>query len=132
VLQRLKEEKLLDDAHYARQFARHRAESRRLGRFRIARELRTRGVPDRHIGAALEETFRETDEATLVRRRLERQLRQLRSRNAREPLDERKLASLYRSLLRAGFSSDTIRSELRAITKQDVAEFAESPPAEGE
>ncbi len=132
VLQRLKEQKLLDDARYARQFARYRAESRRLGRFRIARELRTRGVPDRYIEAALEETFSETDEATLVRKRLERQLRQLRGGNARKQLDGRKLASLYRSLLRAGFSSDTIRSELRALAKPDVAESAESLPAEDE
>ena len=127
VLQRLKNEKLLDDARYARQFARYRAESRRQGRFRITRELRTRGVPDRHIEAALKDTFEETDEAALVRQRLERRLRTLRG-----PLDQRKLASLYRSLLRAGFSTDTIRSELRSLAKQDVAEVAEPLPADDE
>ena len=127
VLQRLKNEKLLDDARYARQFARYRAESRRQGRFRITRELRARGVPDRHIEAALKDTFEETDEAALVRQRLERRLRTLRG-----PLDQRKLASLYRSLLRAGFSSDTIRSELRSLAKQDVTELAEPLPANDE
>ena len=120
VLQRMKEEKLLDDARYARQFARYRAESRRQGRFRIARELRARGVPDRHIDSALEETLRETDEKALVRQHLQRRLKHLRG-----PLDQRRLASFYRSLLRAGFSSDIIRDELRSLAKQDVADLVE-------
>ena len=114
ILARLKQEKLLDDARYARQFARYHAESRRRGRFRIARELRARGVPDRHIRPALDEVFAELDEATLVRQRLARRLRHLSG-----TLDDRKLASLYRSLLRAGFSSDVVRRELRALTEMD-------------
>jgi len=121
VLQRLKQEKLLDDARYARQFARYHAESRRQGPYRIARELRTRGVPDRHIEAAIEETFAETDEAALVRKRIERKLKLLRG-----PLDERQLASLYRTLLRAGFTADVIRRELRTVTKLAVDELPES------
>lgn len=125
VLQRLKQENLLDDARYARQFARYHAESRRQGRYRIARELRTRGVPDRHIEAAIEETFAETDEAGLVRKRIERKLKLLRG-----PLDERRLASLYRTLLRAGFAADVIRCELRAITQHAVEELPE-PEEEG-
>lgn len=125
VLQRLKSEGLVDDARYARQFARYHAESRRQGRFRIARDLRARGVPDRHIEAALEATFAETDEASLVRKRIERRLRALRG-----PLDERRLASLYRSLMRAGFSGDVIRTEVRAATKRNVEELAEEEPVE--
>lgn len=127
VLQRLKDEKLLDDARYAREFARYHAESRRQGRFRIARDLRTRGVPDRHIEAALGELLRETDERALVRKRLEHRFRQIIpggvQANAREALDERRIASVYRSLLRAGFSADVIRAELRALTKQDISEL---------
>jgi len=122
VLLRLKGEQLLDDARYARQFANHRAESRRQGRFRIARELRARGVPDRHIEAALEETFREADEAAVIRQRIERRLRQLGARGAPSRLDNRKLASLYRSLLRAGFSAEAIRAELRALARRSIPE----------
>ncbi len=125
VLARLKHEMLLDDARYARQFARYHAESRRQGRYRITRDLRARGVPDRHIEAALEEAFSETDERTLVRKRIERKLKLHRG-----ALEERKLASLYSSLLRAGFSADVIRSELRALTRHDVSELSEPPPAE--
>jgi len=113
VLRRLKEHSYLDDARYARQFARARAQNRHQGSYRIARDLRARGVPDRHIEPAIAETFQETDEAALVRQRLARKLKTLRG-----PLDERRLASLYRSLLRAGFSADVIRRELRTVSKQ--------------
>ena len=124
VLQKLKEHNYIDDARYARDFARFHAQSRRQGKFRIARELRARGVPDRHIEAALASVFAETDENALVRARLERKLRQLRGRPSQNstasgnaPLDEKKRASLYRSLLRAGFSADAIRTELHSALR---------------
>jgi len=123
VVQKLKEQQYLDDARYARDYARVHAQSRRQGKFRIARELRGRGVPDRHIEAALEAAFAETDENALVRARLSRKLK-----NIRGPLDEKKRASLYRSLLRAGFSSDAIRSELRAAVKTILGEIPDPPP----
>ena len=119
VLARLKQHQYLDDARYAREFARARAQSRRQGRYRIARELRARGVPDRHIETALNEVFAETDETTLIRARLKRRLARL---GAATELDEKKLASLYRSLLRSGFSSDAIRTELRALDQLDLAD----------
>jgi regulatory protein len=120
VMDRLKQHKYLDDARYAREFARSRAQSRRQGRYRIARELRARGVPDRYIEAALDEVFTETDEATLIRARLKRRLARL--SGAAGEMDEKKLASLYRSLLRAGFSSDAIRNELRALRLPEPAD----------
>lgn len=115
VIARLREQNYIDDARYAADFTRQRAQSRGQGRFRIARELRARGVPDRHIDAALEATASETDEAALVRKRIQRKLAHIRA-----PLDQRKLASLYRSLLRAGFPADLIRTELRRATRTDV------------
>lgn len=118
VIARLRELNYLDDARYALDYARLHAQSRRQGRFRIARELRGRGIPDRYIESALDAVFAETDEATLVRARLKRKLAHIHG-----PLDERKRASLYRSLLRAGFSADTIRTELRAATREDVADL---------
>jgi len=125
VLDRLKEKKLLDDARYAREFARSRAKHRAQGRFRITRELRARGVPDRHIEAALEEAFEETSEEELLKKRLERKLRLIRG-----PLDERKRASLYGSLLRSGFSSDLIRRTMRGAV--GAAELPETEFVEGE
>jgi regulatory protein len=125
VLARLKQEKFIDDARYALEFARSRARLRRQGRHRIARELRTRGVPDQHIEAALAETFAETDEGALVRKVIERRLRA-----ARGPMDQRKTASLYGTLLRAGFDSDMIRRELRAAAKVAADDLPDAAAAE--
>jgi regulatory protein len=112
-LERLKQQNLLDDARYARDFARSRAAGRRQGRMRITQELRRRGVPDRHIDAALEEAFAARDESALLSERLERKLK-----NLRGPLDERRIASLYRSLLRAGFSPDQVRKAVNAAARK--------------
>jgi regulatory protein len=121
VVARLREQGYLDDARYALEYARHHAQSRRQGRFRIARELRGRGVPDRHIEAALDSVFAETDEAASVRARLKRHLSHVRG-----ALGQNKIASIYRSLLRAGFSSDVIRAELRGITHGDLPELPDA------
>ena len=117
VMARLKTAGLIDDARYAKQFALQRTEGRKQGKFRVARDLRARGVPDRHIEAALEEVAKVTDEAALVRQRIKRKLRSFHGE-----IDDKKLASLYRSLLRAGFSADIIRRELKYLTREDVPE----------
>jgi regulatory protein len=129
VIGRLKAEGLLDDARYAREFARQRAENRRQGRYRIARELRARGVPDRHIEAALERCFAKADESSLLRERLARQLRKLGRRTGR-PLERRERASLYRSLLRAGFSADDVQRELHRLGAADPDESVEAAAEE--
>ncbi len=120
ILDQLKGRKYLDDARYARQFVRLRVELRKQGAYRIARDLRARGVPDRHIEAALAERAAESDEGILVRARLSRRLKSLRG-----PLDDKRKASIYRSLLRAGFSNDTIRRELRAVANATVDDLPE-------
>lgn len=125
VIARLREHNYLDDARYALDFARQRAGGRRQGRFRVARELRARGVPDRHIDAALDAVFADTPEAELVRARLKRRLAHVRG-----PLPQRQIAGIYRSLLRAGFSADTIRAELRAVTRGDIPEVPEADDPE--
>lgn len=122
VIARLKQNGYIDDARYASQFARQRTEGRKQGKFRVARDLRARGVPDRHIEAALEEAAKSTDEATVVRQRIERKLRSFRGE-----INDRKLASLYRSLLRAGFSADVIRRELKSLTREDVPDTDAEP-----
>jgi regulatory protein len=116
VLERLKHEKLIDDERYALDFARSRASGRRQGGRRIAMELRKRGVPDRHIDAAIAQVFADLDEGAIVRKVIER-----RTRSAHGPLDQRKTASLYRTLLRAGFDPGVIRRELRAFPAPEAA-----------
>lgn len=120
VVERLKRENLIDDARYARQFTQHRVEARKQGQFRIARELRARGVPDKHIAAALKDSAAEIDPAAIVRQRIERKLRTFRGE-----IDQKKAASLYRSLIGAGFPADLVRHELERMTKEEVPEMDE-------
>jgi len=122
VMARLKENGLIDDARYAKQFTRQRTEGRKQGKFRVARDLRARGVPDGHIDAALKESAEQNDEGAMVRQRIERKLRSYRGE-----IDEKKMASIYASLLRAGFSSDVVRRELRSLTREDVPEVETDP-----
>ena len=117
VMARLKENGLLDDDRYAQQFVRQRTEIRRQGKYRIARDLRARGVPDRHIEAAIEGSADEAAERLTIRNRIERKLRLFRGE-----ITDRKVACIYRSLLRAGFPSDAVRRELHAITHAEVPE----------
>src|SRR6202043_213319 len=77
ILVRLKENQYLDDERYARQFVRQRAEIRKQGAYRIARDLRARGVPDRHIETALAERSPDSSESALVRERLQRPIKTL-------------------------------------------------------
>ncbi|HEY1865722.1 MAG TPA: regulatory protein RecX [Candidatus Acidoferrales bacterium] len=139
VLARLRQEKMIDDARYALDFARSRANLRRQGRHRIARELRRRGVPDLHIEAAVAQVFAETDEAALVRKVIERRMRAARkSDETRTPgagekadgfaakiavrkLADKKLASLYRTLMRAGFDAAVIRREVQNAMRSAAA-----------
>jgi len=120
VMARLKENGLIDDARYAKQFARQRTQTRKQGKFRVARDLRARGVPDRHIAPAIEEAAQNTDEAAMVRQRIERKLRSYPGSDTGKRIDEKKMASLYGSLLRAGFSADVVRRELKALVKEDL------------
>jgi regulatory protein len=116
VMARLKENGQLDDKRYAQQFTRNRTQSRKLGKFRIARELRARGVPDRLINSALEESAAQTDPAAIVRQRIERKLKSYRGE-----IDDKRIASIYGSLLRAGFASEVIRKELKNLAHEVVA-----------
>jgi len=65
-------------------------------------------VAEEWIEEALAEVFpAEKDERALVRKRLERRLK-----DQRPPYPQKLLRSLYASLLRAGFASAIIRDEL--------------------
>lgn len=117
VMARLREQRYLDDARYALDFARRHSQFRRQGRYRIARELRARGLSDVLIEAALDAVLPKESEAGLLRARIARQ-----TARRRGEWGQRELASLYRSLLRAGFSTEAIRSELRRLGRGSTAD----------
>ena len=125
VMARLKENGQLDDERYAQQFTRNRTQSRKQGQFRIQRELRARGVPDGLINSALQGSAAQSDPAATVRQRIERKLKSYRGPLTGKKIDDKKIAAIYGSLLRAGFPSDLIRKELKAITREPVPEVEE-------
>jgi regulatory protein len=125
VLARLKENGSLNDDRYAKQFTRQRTEIRRQGRFRIARDLRARGVPDAHIQSAIEDASDDSAERAAIRHRIDRKLKLTRGE-----ISDKKIASLYRSLLAAGFPSDAIRRELKSITAEEVPVIDDPQDAE--
>jgi len=58
----------------------------------------------------------------MIRQRIERKLKSLRGE-----IDDKTIASIYGSLLRAGFPADLIRRELKRLT---AAEGPDSEPAD--
>ena len=121
VMARLKENGQLDDERYAQQFTRNRTQSRKQGKFRIARELRARGISDRHINSALDGSATQAEQGEMVRQRIERKLKSYRGE-----IDDKRIASIYGSLLRAGFPSDLIRSEFKKLTSEQGPEIEET------
>ena len=98
----LNERRYLDDAAFARDFARARAERRRWGPARIDARLRALGLSEGHIDAALSEAFPE-GELGLAERALARFLE---TERKNLPVDKRR-ARAYRHLLQRGFSPET-------------------------
>jgi len=120
VMLRLKRGGYLNDARFALEFARSHARTRHQGKYRIARELRTRGVPDRHVESALESAFAEGDESALLHARVESKRKSLRG-----PLTRQRYASLYSNLMRAGFAPQDIRGELNRLRAELSAGLAD-------
>jgi regulatory protein len=130
VLARLKENGSLNDDRYAKQFTRQRTEIRRQGKFRIARDLRARGVPAAQIQSAIEDASDDSAERAAIRHRIDRKLKLTLSKSGSREISDKKIASLYRSLLAAGFPSDAIRRELKSLTAEEVPTIDD--PQDGE
>src|SRR5713226_8994470 len=65
-LARLKEYRYLDDRRFAENYAAARLENQRLGKNRVSQELRRRRVAPALAEAAIERTYRQTDELALI------------------------------------------------------------------
>jgi regulatory protein len=111
VMGKLRDYGLADDTKFSEAFASTRLQNRGFGRFRVLRDLRSKSVSGSIAKAAVEKTFAGTDEAELIQRFLERKYR---GKNLDEFLKEEKnLASAYRRLRPAGFTSGNSLSILK-------------------
>ncbi len=106
---------LLDDAAFARSFARSRAIGRGMSRRRIQAELSRRGVERAVADAAIREMAEEEDldERTLVEAAAQKKLRSL----ATLAPDVRR-RRLYGFLARRGYPPDLVREVVNRLTKE--------------
>jgi len=133
VMARLKQYGYVDDRRFAENFSRLRRENQGFGKYRVARDLRGRRVPPHLAEKAVKEAYLGTDEAALIQRFLRHKLRYIDQPPKLQ--DRREIASLYRMLMRAGFTSAKILDALRRMAAQPewlegLESEAEPPPAE--
>ena len=114
VIERLRSAGYIDDARLAESYAFFRREYEGFGQQRVLRELRKRGVDSELAEQTVATSYQDADEASLIRRQLQRKLGQDFQEHPIE--DPKKVLSLYRALVRAGFSSDKIVEALQQIS----------------
>lgn len=107
-LARLRDFEYLDDAAYARDYARTRFRTKGYGPQRLRADLRRRGVPAAAIEAALAAVIEADDVLEAARRHAATRRRRL----GAEPDPRKRRKKLTDALLRRGFSYDTVRQVL--------------------
>jgi regulatory protein len=117
VVARLREHRYLDDASYARDYARLRQENASLGRRRVQQDLMRKGVQAPVIATTLDSSYESVDEEELARRHLER-------KRVPKPQNDKEAARVMRMLARAGFSTSII---YRILRRWEVPEEALRP-----
>jgi regulatory protein len=120
-LARLEEQGLLDDAAFARSFARSKVVDGKQSRRRVQQDLARKGVSRRLTDAAIDTVFEEeaVDQRAIVEEAARKKLRTL---AGLEPAVQRR--RLYGFLARRGYEIDDIRSVLSAIGSSLGAEAA--------
>jgi regulatory protein len=109
----LRENRSLDDARFAREYARMARDVKGRGRVRVLQELRARGIDTETASEAIGAVFGDSDERSLVARALQKKMRGGRPRQ----LDSREYARLYQHLMRQGFTPAAIAEGLRKLRK---------------
>jgi regulatory protein len=101
VIARLKEQKYLNDTHYATTYSAYRQANEKFGKRRVITDLKIKGVHPDVIEKAVGDAYSGVNEEKLAREYLER-------KRLRKPANDRESARVFRTLLRAGFTSATI------------------------
>jgi regulatory protein len=127
-IDRLKDIGYLNDARFAESYAAARVENEGFGRIRVLHDLRSKQVPGALAEHALEQALGDRSEAELIDAYIERRMPSVAAGGPIE--DERKLASAYRRLRRAGFTTGPILSALKRLAARP--ELLEEPPEEEE
>lgn len=126
LITRLRELGFLNDERFAESYATARRDSGSVGAARVMRDLRSRRVAPSVAEKAVQETFAEVNEADAVTAWLERKYRSVKLSEFLQ--DEKNLASAYRKLRYAGFSSSASIRALKQFASR--ADQLEDPPEE--
>lgn len=103
VIAKLKDYGYLDDRKYAEMVATSRVKDQGLGKARVLHDLRTRRVAPQVAEKAISKAYEGTDETAMIEDYLARKFKRVDL--GAELSDPRRLASVYRRLRTAGFSS---------------------------
>jgi regulatory protein len=112
VVNRLKDQRYLNDAQYASAYSSYRRDNEKFGRLRVISDLKSRGVHGDVIEKAVSGAYTEVNEEQLARAFLRR-------KRLEKPADQKQAARVFRALARAGFTSKVIVTILK---KWDVDE----------
>ena len=113
VLYKLEKERLLDDEAFARDWAASRARSQ-VGKSRILRELRMKGIPQQMAQNALEELDEEeSDEAAVAL------ARKLLKRYSREADDRKAMQKLLMAMARRGYGYEESKQAVETALQEE-------------
>ena len=127
VVERLRRERLLDDARYAQRHASNRIGARGMGRNRVRAELRRRGVPRETVEAGIAAALQDVSEAESMEAVARRYWRQ----HARVA-PETRFRRLHSFLMRRGFAAALVVELLRGLWpewRQALDDFETAPSA---
>jgi regulatory protein len=106
VVERLLDQRYLDDPAFASTYTRLRQENQGFGKRRVQQELTRKGVHAELVTSAIETAYAEVSEEELVRRYVAR-------KRLAKPQDDKQTARLIRRLVGAGFSFAIITKLLK-------------------
>jgi regulatory protein len=110
VVQKLKEQRYLNDTSYATAYSTFRQENEKFGRMRVISDLKAKGVHQDVIEKTVGAAYEGVDEEKLARDFLLR-------KRVHKPSNEKEAARAFRMMMRAGFPSRVI---FRILKKWDV------------
>jgi regulatory protein len=106
-IDRLKDQRAIDDARVAEAIARTQTSVKKRGRLRVRRQMESAGIGSAVAARAVDDTFDAIDDETLIEEALARRLR-----GGRGIADDAEFARLYRYLLAQGFDADRVLKTL--------------------
>ncbi|HYH01016.1 MAG TPA: regulatory protein RecX [Terriglobales bacterium] len=110
VVQKLKEQRYLNDTNYAAAYSSLRKDNEKFGKLRVVSDLKAKGVHGDVIEKTVGAAYEGVDEERLARDFLTR-------KRLKKPEDQKQAARVFRTMVRAGFS---VRVIVRILKNWDV------------